>query len=162
MEADDTRESGPTEIPEDAVIVKQSYWAWLWYVVPWAGLIGASFYFDQLTFGAMPLVIGLLFVVPQFMRWRGTAYILTNEQIIVKRGSSRLYDLPFSEIGEVRSNPGFFGASLGYTSVYLVLKDGRSAFLPHVPVSSPLMSHVLSRVDTPPPPPAPNEENPDA
>ena len=110
----------------------------------------------------MPLVIGLLFVVPQFMRWRGTAYILTNQQIIVKRGSSRLYDLPFSEIGEVRSNPGFFGASLGYTSVYLVLKDGRSAFLPHVPVSSPLMSHVLSRVDTPPPPPAPKEENPDA
>lgn len=148
----------PLEIPENAVLVKPSNWAWLWYCTPWLAFGVASFFFDAISFGLFPIVIGGFFVLPQYMRWRSTVYILTDEYLLVKRGTRQLYNVPFSEVTEVRRNPGLFGNSLGYAAIYLVLKDGRSAFLSHVPRNSGLVEYVLAHTDAL----APQEGKPEA
>ena len=154
MDTGETQNEEPLKIPEDAVIVKPSSWAWLWYTTPWIAL-GAASFFDVITFGIFPVLIGVLFVLPQYIRWRSTFYILTDEYVLVKRGARQLYTVPFSDVTEVRRHPGLFGNSLGYAAIYLVLKDGRSAFLSHVPTASGLVEYVLARTDAP----APQEED---
>ena len=157
MDTGETQGDEPLQIPDDAILVKPSNWAWLWYTMPWVALGVASFSFDAISFGALPVLIGALFVLPQYIRWRGTLYVLTNESVLVKRGRRQIYTVPFSEVTEVRRNPGLFGNSLGYAAVYLVLKDGRSAFLSHVPRTSGLVEYVLARTDAL----APQEEKPE-
>lgn len=158
MDAGESQAEEPLEIPENAVLVKPSNWAWLWYCTPWVALGVASFSFDAISFGAFPVVIGVLFVLPQYMRWRRTVYILTDEYVLVKRGPRQLYTVLFSDVTEVRRHPGLFGNTLGYAAIYLVLKDGRSAFLSHVPNSSRLVEFVLAHTDAS----APQEDKPEA
>ena len=157
MDTSETQGDEPIQIPEDAVIVKPSKWAWLWYTTPWVALGVASLSFDAISFGTLPILIGALFVLPQYMRWRSTMYVLTNEYVLVKRGARQIYNVPFSEVTEVRRHPGLFGNSLGYAAIYLVLKDGRSAFLSHGPTASGLVEYVLARTDAP----APQEDKPE-
>ena len=35
----------PANIPDDAVIVRQSNWAWMWSTVPWVALFGVAMFF---------------------------------------------------------------------------------------------------------------------
>ena len=151
MGADEPKDTRPAEVPDDATVVRQSNWAWLWYAVPW-GVFGAvSILVDFITFGTLPLVLAVVIIVPRYLGWRRTAYFLTEEGIVVQRGGlggSRRYELPISGIRDMQVRPGFFGGTLGYVGVYLALRDGQVAVLDHVPARSPLVEHVRTRLDT--------------
>jgi len=154
MDTDETEENRPAEIPDDAIIIRQSSWAWLWAVVPWAIFAAASLYFD-FTFVGLPLILAVVIVVPRYLSSRKTAYILTDEHVVVLRGTfagNQRYDLPISQISDVRVHPGFFGRTLGYTAVYLTVREGGVAVLHHVPYHSPLVEHVRARIDPSAPP----------
>ena len=105
--------------------------------------------FDFISFGILPVIFVAIVVVPRYLRWKRTAYILTDEHIIVLigglRGSQR-FDLLISDLQDVVVKPGLFGGMLGYGNVILTLGDGRMVALGHVPNSAPLTEHVQSRI----------------
>jgi|TARA_B100001750_G_scaffold248486_2_gene280156 hypothetical protein len=130
-------------------LIKQSSWAWMLAAIPWILFIIISLFIDFLTFGTLQLAIALVFIVPRWISYRRTAFILTSEHITIKRGTitgSDSLDLPISALESVNSKPGVLGQSLGYTSLNLVLKDGRSAHLSYVPTTSPIQSYIESRI----------------
>ncbi|SVB89202.1 uncharacterized protein METZ01_LOCUS242056 [marine metagenome] len=137
------------EIGDDAIIVTQTNWAWIWATVPWIILFGVSFVFDALTFGILPSVLAVAVIVPRYVSFKRTCYILTQTHVVLVQGSligKRRVDLAFSEMEHVDLSPGPFGNSLGYAKVDIQLKDGRIASLHHVPNESPLFGHVQSRI----------------
>lgn len=137
------------EIPDDAIVVLQSNWAWMWSAAPWVVLFGIATVFDLFTFGVLPMVLAAIVIIPSYMSFRKTAYILTDTHVIIQQGTlfgAQKIDLGIERLGEVLELPGMFGRSLGYTAVHLVLKDGRVALLRYVPLSAPLAQHVRSRI----------------
>lgn len=141
----------PIDIPDDAVVVRQSNWAWMWAAAPWVVLFGVSIAIDFITFGILPLVFAAVFIVPRYLSFRRTAYILTERYVIIQQGAlmgQHRIDLPIADLNDVLVRPGTFGGVLGYTGVNLQLKDGRMAFLRYVPVASPLVEHVRARMNS--------------
>ena len=136
---------GSIEIPDDAIVVRPSNWAWLWWAVPWVVFALAGISLDAISFGLLPMALALIVIVPRYLGWRSTSYTLTEEYVIIKQGRQR-FNLPFNQIGEVQVRPGPFGRTLGYALVSLGLKDGRGAMLQHVPQTSPLIQHIESRM----------------
>ena len=137
------------EIPDDAIVVLQSNWAWMWSAAPWVVLFGIATVFDLFTFGVLPMVLAAIVIIPSYMSFRKTAYILTDTHVIIQQGTlfgAQKIDLGIERLSEVLELPGMFGRSLGYTAVHLVLKDGRVALLRYVPLSAPLAQHVRSRI----------------
>tara|TARA_B100001123_G_scaffold156906_1_gene181714 strand:- start:1381 stop:1836 length:456 start_codon:yes stop_codon:yes gene_type:complete len=137
------------EIPGDAIVVLQSNWAWMWSAAPWVVLFGIATVFDFFTFGVLPMVLAAIVIIPSYMSFRKTAYILTDTHVIIQQGTlfgAQKIDLGIERLSEVLELPGMFGRSLGYTAVHLVLKDGRVALLRYVPLSAPLAQHVRSRI----------------
>ena len=109
-------------IPEDAIIVLQSQWAYMLHTILWATFFGVSFIFDFLTLGILPTVIAISVIVSRYLSFRRTAYILTDKHIVIFQGSligRKRIDVPFVDLNEVQSQPGIFGRSLGCTSVML-------------------------------------------
>ena len=147
------------EIPEDSIVVRPSRWAWMWPAVPWVALASASLFIDLFSFGTLPIFFAVIIVLPRYITWRNTAYILTNEYVVVQkgRGGKQRFDLPISQIVDIETRPGYFGRSLGYASVLLMSKEGGVATLPYIPVGSPLVGHILMRIDAPPPPEGENQ-----
>ena len=138
-----------TEIPGDAIVVLQSNWAWMWSAAPWVVLFGVATVFDLFTFGLLPMVLAAIVIIPSYMSFRKTAYILTDTHVIIQQGTlfgSQQVEVEIANLGDVLEVPGMFGRSLGYTGVHLVLKDGRVAFLRYVPLKAPLAHHVRSRL----------------
>ena len=153
-------ETGPVEIPDDAIFVRQSNWAYLLPALPWMVLFGLSIFFDFLTFGIVPVVLASFFIGTRYQGIRRTAYILTDSHIIILQGSflgQKRLDVSFTDLGDVLIQPGMFGRSLGYTGVGLQLKDGQMALLHYVPSTSPLFEHVRERMESN----SPLEEEPD-
>lgn len=140
------------EIPEDSIVVRPSGWAWMWPAVPWVVLASASVFIDLFSFGALPIFFAVIIVLPRYLTWRNTAYILTNEYVVVQkgRGRNKRFDLPISQIVDIQTRPGMFGRSLGYASVLLMSKERGVATLPYIPAGSPLVEHILARMDAPP------------
>jgi membrane protein YdbS with pleckstrin-like domain len=137
------------EIGDDAIIVTQTNWAWIWATVPWIILFGVSFIFDALTFGILPIVLATAVIVPRYVAFKRTCYILTETHVVLVQGSlmgKRRVDLAFSEMERVDLRPGPFGNSLGYAKVDIQLKNGQIASLHHVPNESPLFGHIEARV----------------
>jgi len=149
MDNNETDASQPVEIPNDATVVTQSNWAWIWLVMPWVIFIIVSLYFDAISFGALPMILAAIVIAPGYLRWRHTEYILTDEYFIYLKGTMsghQRFDFDFSQFTDVKVNPGPFGKTLGYASVLLALESRGVLILPHVPASSPLMEHFRSRV----------------
>jgi membrane protein YdbS with pleckstrin-like domain len=139
----------PAEIGDDDIIVTQTNWAWIWATVPWFILFGVSFLFDALTFGILPVVLAAAVIVPRYVSFRKTCYILTKTHVVLVQGSligKRRIDLSFSEMERADLSPGPFGNSLGYAKVDILLKDGRIAALYHVPITSPLFGYVQEQI----------------
>ena len=150
MNAEEREGTSPLDFPDDAVVVRQSNWAWMWRAVPWLVLFGVSLAFDFLTFGIVPAVIATIVIVPSYLSFRRTAYILTESYLIIQQGSffgRHRIDLPFADLNDILLQPGTFGRSLGYTRVYLHLKDERMIFLQYVPLASPLVEHCRARMN---------------
>ena len=73
---DDKNHNEVVEIPNDAFIVGQSNWAWMWASTPWVILFGLSIVFDFLTFGILPIVFASIVIIPRLLATRRTKYSL--------------------------------------------------------------------------------------
>ncbi len=150
MSNEEPQEDRSLEIPDNAIFVRPSSWAWGWFALPFAILGVVSVFFDGLTRGVIPIILAVIVILPRFLRWRSTVYILTDDYVMIRLGAARnqRVDLLISQISDIQENPGVFGRTLGYAAVHLKTKDERVAVLPHVPYRSPLVEHIRSRMDT--------------
>ena len=149
----------PATIPEDAIIVLQSQWAYMIHTVPWVVFFGVTLAFDFLTFGILPAVIAICFIGHRYLVFRRTAYILTEKHLVIFQGSlmgRNRIDVPFADLNNILVQPGMFGGFLGYTGVRLQLVDQRVSLLHYVPIASPLLEHLRARMN----PDSPHEEEP--
>ena len=150
MDTGGQEDTSPVGIPDDAVIVRQSNWAYMLHTVPWLVFFGASLTIDFLTFGILPAVFATFFIGSRYLSFRRTAYILTNRYVVIQQGSlmgqSRI-DVSLADLSDVLVQPGTLGRYLGYTRVSLQLKDGQMALLHYVPLESPFLEHLRERMN---------------
>ena len=124
----------PEELPENAIVITQVNWAWLWASTPWLIVLAILS-----TIGIDPLfgsLIALIIIVPRFLAWKRTAYIVTDDGLIYQRGGftgTRSFTIPMSKIVDVRSRDGMFGRGLGYQAVDVMLDNRGVASLTYVP-----------------------------
>ena len=133
------------ELSTNGVVVRQSQWAWIWPCVPWIVLFGLSIVFDFLTFGMLPIILAAIVIVPRYMGFLRTAYILTATQLVVQQGSiagKRTFNVDYSDITNHSVEYGMFGRSLGYTTVKIYLKEERMVVLSYVPTTSPIVERI--------------------
>ena len=159
MDATVQEAPSPATIPEDAITVLQSQWAYMIYTVSWLVFFGATFAFDFLTFGILPIVIAICVIGGRYLVFRRTAYILTEKHLVIFQGSlmgQNRIDVPFADLNNILVQPGMFGGVLGYTGVGLQLVDQQVALLHYVPIASPLLEHLRARMN----PDSPHEEEP--
>ena len=149
----------PATIPEDAIIVLQSRWAYMLHTIPLLAFLGISLIFDFLTLGILPTLIAIYIIGSRYLSFRRTAYILTDKHLVIFQGSligQKRIDVPFADLNNVQVQPGMFGGFLGYTGVILQLVDQRVDLLHYVPIASPLLEHLRARMN----PDSPHEEEP--
>ena len=159
MDATVQEAPSPVTIPEDAITVLQSQWAYMIYMVPWLVFFGVTFAFDFLTFGIFPAVAVICVIGSRYLVFRRTAYILTEKHLVIFQGSlmgQNRIDVPFADLNNILVQPGMFGGVLGYTGVGLQLVDQKVALLHYVPIASPLLEHLRARMN----PDSPHEEEP--
>ena len=124
----------PEELPENSIVITQVNWAWLWASTPWLIVLAILS-----TLGIEPLfgsLIALIIIVPRFLSWKRTAYIITDDDLIYQRGGftgSRSFTIPLSRIADVRSRDGMFGRGLGYQAVDIMLDNRGVTSLTYVP-----------------------------
>ena len=140
----------PATIPEDAITVLQSQWAYMIYTIPWLVFFGVTVAFDFFTFGIVPTVMAIYFIGSRYQSFRRTAYILTEKHLIIFQGSlpgRNRIDVPFANLNNILVRPGMFGGFLGYTGVSLQLVDQRVVLLQYLPIASPLLEHLRARMN---------------
>ena len=150
MNAETNESPGPANPPEDAVVFRQSNWAWIWHAVPWGILFIVSMAFDFFTFGIFPMVFATIIIVPRYLSFKRTGYILGEENLIIQEGlmlGQRRFDLAIMEILKIEVQTGTFGRYLGYTNVKLESKDGTLNFLQYLPVGSSLIGLLQNKVN---------------
>ena len=158
MDATVQEAPSPATIPEDAITVLQSQWAYMLHTVPWLVLFGLVF-FDFLTFGILPAVLAICVIGYRYLVFRRTAYILTEKHLVIFQGSlmgRNRIDVPFANLNNILVQPGMFGGFLGYTGVSLQLVGQRVVLLQYLPIASPLLEHLRARMN----PDSPHEEEP--
>lgn len=129
-------EDTSVEIPEDAQIVTQIQWGWLWSSMPWLMILMALYIVGFVPDELSTIILSLIILVPRYLIWRRTALAITEDTLIYQRGGvigSQRYQVPFSSITDVKARPGFFGRSLGYEAIDIMLDNGAVATLPYVP-----------------------------
>ena len=144
MDTGGQEDTSSVGIPDDALIVRQSNWAYMLHTIPWLILFGASLSVDFFTFGILPALLATYLIGSRYMSFRKTVYILTDRHVIIKQGSMMSQDridLPFDDLDGVFVRPGRLGVFLRYTRVELQLKDGQMVLLTYVPLESPLLEH---------------------
>jgi len=140
----------PVPIPEDAVVVRQSNWAYMLVTVLWLVIFGVSLVLDFFTFGILPAVFAAYMIGSRYLSFRKTVYILTDSHVIIQRGSlmgQNRIDLPIADLNDVLVQPGKVGGVLGYTRVGMQLKDGRMAWLHYVPLPSPFLEQLRGHMN---------------
>ena len=140
----------PVPIPEDAVVVRQSNWAYMLVTVLWLVIFGVSLVLDFFTFGILPAVFAAYMIGSRYLSFRKTVYILTDSHVIIQRGSlmgQNRIDLPIADLNDVLVQPGKVGGVLGYTRVGMQLKDGRMAWLHYVPLPSPFLEQLWGHMN---------------
>ena len=137
----------PLDLPEDAVVITQVSWAWLWSATPWLIVVGILSTLSLEPFFAS--IIVLIIIVPRFLTWRRTAYIVTDDTIIYQRGGftgSRQYSIPLARLVDVKTRDGMFGRGLGYQAVDIMLDNQASASLTYVPAPAGLEEVIRERM----------------
>ena len=150
MDAEGQESTPSVAIPDDAIFVRQSNWAYLLATVPWLLLLAGSLAFDFFSFSILPTVFAIYFIGSRYLSFRRTAYILTDRYVIIQQGSpmgQKRIDLSFADLNHVLVKPGTLGRSLGYTRVSLQLKDEQMVVLHYVPLASPLLEYLRERVN---------------
>ena len=155
-DADPKREEGPREeieLPDNSTIIKQVQYAWLWSSMPWLVVLGAIF-FTEFLIAAEPLVGSIATVIillPRYLMWRNTAYILTDDAIIYQRGGLtgfQRYRIPIEKLRDARPKFGYFGKTLGYQKVDILFDTGTVASLVYVPATFDFAGHLLGLIGT--------------
>ena len=98
-----------------------------------------SAFWDAISFGILPLVLAVAVILPRYMGWRSTRYVITPDNLILQRGvlgGSQKYEVPVTDFRRVEVNYGWFGRSLGYHRVDVVLRGGGKASMTYVPASA--------------------------
>ena len=129
------------------LVVRPSQWAWGVYAVPLVVIYALLMSVDVFTFGLLPVAVLAAFIVPRYITWRGSAYTITQDSLIIKRGQlGRQDEVPvlFAEIDSFEERQGFLGPTLQYTSVHVFLEDGRQGVLSYVPVDSGIMDRLAA------------------
>ncbi len=124
------------EIPDDAQIITQVQWAWLWSGMPWLIILMALYLIGFIPDEISTIIIALVILIPRYLIWRRTALAITDDGLIYQRGGvigSQQYEVPVDNITDVRARHGFFGRSLGYEAVDIMLDNGAVATLAYVP-----------------------------
>jgi uncharacterized membrane protein YdbT with pleckstrin-like domain len=137
--------NSPKEIPATGTVTRQSQWAWIWPCVPWIVLFGLSILFDFLTFGTLPIILAAIVIVPRYMAFLRTSYILTESQLVVQQGSiagKKTFNVDYTDIKNFAIEYGMFGRSLGYTTIKVYLTDERMVLLNYVPATSPVADRL--------------------
>lgn len=133
------------ETPATGTLIRQSQWAWIWPCVPWIVLFGLSILFDFLTFGTLPIILAAIVIVPRYMGFLRTAYMLTEFQLVVQQGSiagKKTFNVDYTDIKNHTVEYGMFGRSLGYTTIKVYLTDERMVLLNYVPATSPIVDRL--------------------
>ena len=138
MDATVQEAPSPVTIPEDAITVLQSRWAYMIHTVPWLCFFVGAFAFDFLTFGIFPAVAVICVIGSRYLVFRRTAYILTEKHLVIFQGSlmgQNRIDVPFADLNNILVQPGMFGgipgiyrrgiAVGGPASVFAPLRTGR-------------------------------------
>ena len=144
-------EPSPATIPEDAIIVLQSRWAYMLHTIPLLAFFGVSLILDFLTLGILPTLVAIYIIGSRYLSFRRTAYILTDKHLVIFQGSlvgRKRIDVPFADLRNVLVQPGMFGRSLGYTGVILQLMDQRVSLLHYVPLASPLLEYLRTHMNS--------------
>lgn len=151
---------------EEGLDVRQVQWAWVWSSMPW--LIVA---FVLLAVGFLEEILTTLFVVvivlPRYLRWRRTQYRFTHDTLFYQQGGItgfQKYEIPVSEMRDVRHRFGMFGRSLGYQTVDIMLDNGSVASLQYISPRQDLSTTIRRLIDSNPPPSESDdqdEEDPD-
>ena len=151
MQPEDLPPDPPEEIPEDATILRQIQWAWLWSSAPWIIVLGALFQFGLIPDPFIASLIALIIMVPRYFQYRRTAYIITDDSVIYKRGGltgSQTYTIPISRLRDVKSRYGMFGRTLGYQTIDIMLDNGALASLTYVPALMEVAEHLRGKMDS--------------
>ena len=140
-------------ISDDGLVVRQVQWAWIWSSIPWLILAGGL-----LSFGLLEEILTTLFIIvivlPRYLRWRRTEYVLTKDTLFYQQGGLtgiQKYEVPISTLRDVRSRFGMFGKTLGYEGVDVMLDNGAVASLQYVPVLYGLGPLIRRLIDANPP-----------
>ncbi len=137
------------EIPEDAIVVAQVQYAWLW--SSW-WLLVIILVVTLLTPDVGPIfgaVLSIIILVPKFWQWRRTRYYLTDEMLIYQRGGitqTRRYQIPLSRLTDTRTRYGLFGRALGFQHVHIMLDNGAVARLDYIPLQMDVAQYFRERM----------------
>ena len=150
----DPDESDPRDrISEDGLVIKQVQWAWVWSSIPWVILAAFLLYLGFLEEILTTLFL-VVIVVPRYLRWRRTEYVLTRDTLFYQQGGLagvQKYEVPISTLRDVRSRFGIFGKSLGYQTVDVMLDTGAVASLQYVASLHDLGTLIQRLIDANPP-----------
>ena len=136
------------EIPDDATVLTQVPYAWVWSTLPYMLILGALYLIIP-----VPEIIALIMVVLltlSYFAWRGTAYIFTADSLIYQRGAitgSSRYRIPLARLKDVRARYGVLGRALGYQSVDVVFDDGTVASLKYLPILEEIAPRIQEFID---------------
>ena len=135
MNEDKTPQDEAYDIPEDATVVTEVPFAWLWSSTPWLGVMALLIYVGFLE-EISALVVAVIIMVPRYVGHRKTSYTLTDDRLIYERGgviATQKYPILITRMQDVRVRHGFFGRTLGYQTVDIMLDNGSVATLSYIP-----------------------------
>ncbi len=147
------REQEP-EIPEDAIVVSQVQYAWLWSSWWLLAIVAVVFAFGVFPDPFTPAVLLLIIMIPKFWQLRRTKYYFTEDTLIYQRGGvtqTRRYQIPLSRLTDTRARYGLFGRALGFQHVDIMLDNGAVASLVYVPIHMDVVSYFRERMGSTPP-----------
>lgn len=168
---DDLDES---DIPNHALLFKQSHWAWLMSSIIWVGILmivisitGGSGLGEAFLFPfALESLMTLIIAGPRYLRWKQTAYYLSDDMIYMTLGGftflqkkKRIIGIYFDSIATLELKHGVFGKSLGYGEIMVILKDKRAAKIQYLDEYEVFMDHINANTELPGP--ALNEDRSD-
>lgn len=137
------------EIPEDAIVVSQIQYAWLW--SSW-WLLAIVLVVTIYTPAGEPIIgafLAIIILVPKFWQWRRTRYYLTEDMLIYQRGGvtrTQRFQIPLNRLTDTRAQYGIFGRALGFQHVDIMLDNGARARLSYVPIQMDVVSYFRERI----------------
>ena len=158
---DDLDES---DIPSHAQLFKQSQWAWLMSSIIWIGMLVVIISLFGGGLGDALLVVpfaieGLMALIiagPRYIRWKQTAYYLSDDMLYMTLGGftflqkkKRIIGIYFDSMASLELKHGIFGRSLGYGEVMVILKDKRAAKLQYLDEYEGFMDHINANTELP-------------